>query len=105
MELTKVENTVDIMEISRSSFCEETEYLVFREFETEGKTNRYYVLSKSQHILGTIKWYGAWRQYCFYPQGTTIFNRTCLNDISKFVGELQALWIIARDAKRDKTPS
>jgi len=31
--------------------------------------------------LGEIKWYGAWRQYCFYPADNCIFNKTCMNHI------------------------
>ena len=31
--------------------------------------------------LGTLKWYGAWRQYVFYPQPHTIFNVGCMRDL------------------------
>ena len=39
--------------------------------------------------LGQIKWYGAWRKYCFFPQnGTiatyTVFEWDCLRDIAQF---------------------
>jgi hypothetical protein len=34
--------------------------------------------------LGIIKWYGAWRRYCFFPAPSTIFEETCLRDIATF---------------------
>lgn len=53
------------------------------------KTNIYAILSKSSnHILGYIKWYGAWRQYCFYPNGETVYNVGCLDDIKDFIKQL-----------------
>ncbi len=33
--------------------------------------------------LGMIRWYAAWRQYCFYPAPDTIFNPTCLKRINE----------------------
>lgn len=53
-----------------------------------GKTKRWDVLSKStQGILGHILWYGAWRQYCFYPSPQTVFNSSCMGDICEFIDE------------------
>lgn len=47
------------------------------------------VLSRtSGELLGMIKWYGAWRQFCFYPEPTTIFNLGCMADIGAQIGEL-----------------
>lgn len=38
--------------------------------------------------LGVIKWWGAWRQYCFFPEGNTVFNVECLNDITDYIKDL-----------------
>lgn len=38
--------------------------------------------------LGFIKWYGAWRQYCFFPEGSTIFNKGCMLDVTDFIDQL-----------------
>lgn len=65
-----------------------TEYLIFRTVPTEGarKTGMWAVLSRRhKNVLGTIKWYGAWRQYVFCPDPDTIFNRGCLEDINAFM--------------------
>jgi hypothetical protein len=37
---------------------------------------------RSGEELGKVRWYGAWRQYCFYPASLTIFNITCMARIS-----------------------
>jgi hypothetical protein len=54
-----------------------------------GKTDVYDVLSKSSGtILGHIKWYGPWRQYCFMPSPYCVFNNGCMTDIINFINEL-----------------
>ena len=53
------------------------------------KTQTYAVRNiKSQFILGWVKWYGPWRQYCFFTDGNTIFSEGCLKDIELFIKEL-----------------
>lgn len=32
-------------------------------------------------LLGTIKWFGRWRQYTFWPEPGTTFNPDCLRAI------------------------
>lgn len=69
----------------------ETEYLVFRkeDVSASGKTEIHSVNSRSSgETLGWIKWYGAWRQYCFFPEKSTIFNRGCMTDINKYITQL-----------------
>ena len=36
-------------------------------------------------LLGSIKWYPQWRQYCFFPMNNTLHNAGCLNDIADFM--------------------
>jgi hypothetical protein len=36
------------------------------------------------HTIGTIKWFAPWRKYCFFPEGATTFEWTCLRDIADF---------------------
>jgi hypothetical protein len=43
---------------------------------------------KTGNILGWIKWYSPWRQYCFFPYGDTVYSMGCLIDITSFVAEL-----------------
>lgn len=37
--------------------------------------------------IGQIKWYGPWRQYCFFPNSNTIWNAECLEDVANFCRE------------------
>jgi hypothetical protein len=56
------------------------------------KTDRWEVRNKrSNALLGRIQWHGAWRQYCFFPEGETIFNGACLGHIREFIGELMQM--------------
>lgn len=54
------------------------------------KTWIYLVRSKdTQGIkLGVVKWFAQWRQYGFYPEAGTVFEKTCLNDIKNFCIDL-----------------
>ncbi len=63
-------------------------YVYFELFSTGKKTNKWFVVAKrSDAMLGEIKWYGPWRQYCFFPAMETIFNVGCLNSICEFISE------------------
>ncbi len=56
------------------------------------KTRRFAIVNKHQDVeLGQIKWYGAWRQYCFFPtpECETIWNFGCLVDVMNFLKELK----------------
>ncbi len=60
-----------------------SKYIEFIKEGDTGKTEIWNIISKSsKSILGQIKWYGAWRQYCFFPSRSTLFNITCLDDVS-----------------------
>lgn len=41
--------------------------------------------------LGIIKYYAQWRQYGFYPNDGTVFEKTCLSDITNFLIRLNEL--------------
>ena len=60
------------------------------------KTRTVEVWSVHGAILGTIKWFGRWRQYAFFPADGTIFNPECLRDIC---GEIERL-MVARQRDR-----
>jgi len=67
-------------------------YLMFRSIPNpNGKTEIWSVDSKSGGFpLGQIKWFGRWRQYCFFPASDTIFNTDCMRDISAKIKEVMA---------------
>lgn len=69
----------------------ETEFLRYKEIPNPGKkTKIFHILTKVHegNLLGKIKWHGAWRQYVFFPEGDTLFDRKCLKDIISFIDEL-----------------
>lgn len=39
-------------------------------------------------LLGVIKWFGSWRQYCFFPETNTLYSNECLKDIKEFLEKL-----------------
>lgn len=54
-----------------------------------GLTSIWPVLSRNNgEELGTIQWYGLWRQYTFWPRDRTTFNPSCLDTISAWCAEL-----------------
>lgn len=67
-----------------------SKYLMFLDETPEGrKTSITAVLSRKWgYRLGTIKWYGAWRQYTFWPENGMIFNVECMQDIQNYIKEL-----------------
>lgn len=70
-----------------------SEYLEFERHDPppDRKTPVVRVLSKrTGQPLGSIAWYGPWRQFCFYPSPETIFNVGCLRDIEDQIGLLMA---------------
>ena len=68
-----------------------TKYLEFRYVTvSDRKTPMITVHNHQTHAwLGRIKWHGAWRQFCFFPEsGDLVFDRQCLDDISTEIAAL-----------------
>lgn len=80
----------------------ETEYLVFRELRTTGKKTRMWSVESKRwgDNLGTIQWYGRWRQYVVHADA--IFNAGCLKDITQFLEDAMRDW---RDSKNKQGDS
>jgi len=73
-------------------------YIKFKLIEKKDKTNVYSIFSKiGDYSLGKIKWYPAWRKYCFFPNSMTIWDTKCLLEITKFIKELM-------DERKEKKP-
>ena len=69
----------------------ESKWIVFEKVvpEKPRKTEIFKVVAKADNfVLGEIKWYPSWRCYAFYPTGNTVFELTCLQDITNFVKSL-----------------
>ena len=66
------------------------QYIHFVEVEKKAKTSVWSCRNnRTGGELGRVEWYGPWRQYCFFPEPTTVFNVTCLKDIIDFLRQLR----------------
>lgn len=45
--------------------------------------------NRSGGELGTVEWYGPWRQYCFLPSGPSVYSDGCLQDIQTFIEQIK----------------
>lgn len=68
-------------------------YIQFVQQASTGKTEIHHVMTKGDEPfrLGTIKWHGAWRRYCFFTEPDTIFDCNCLQEIMDFINNLMAV--------------
>ena len=44
--------------------------------------------NRSGEELGEIKWYPAWRQYCYFPTVQAVYSVGCFEDINHFIRQL-----------------
>lgn len=67
-----------------------SKYIEFKLADKQNpKTQVWNVVSKHHgNILGAIKWFGRWRQYCFFPEEDTLYNSGCLSAITSFISNL-----------------
>ena len=67
-----------------------TNWMVFRLVEKKAKTDVWNVTNKSSgFLLAVVKWYGPFRQYCFFPADLdAVFNDGCLKDITGFLEKI-----------------
>jgi hypothetical protein len=67
-----------------------SKYLEFKLLEQKPKTKVIEVISKLHgDRLGIVKWFGRWRQYAFFPETGTLFNKECLHDIEEYIRGLR----------------
>jgi len=69
----------------------ETQYkfIHFLKKEEKPKTSVWYCCNnKSDNILGEVKWYSRWRQYCYFSTVPAIYSIGCLEDINNFIQQL-----------------
>lgn len=63
---------------------------VFSELlEQKPKTSVYVIKNKdSREAIGLVKWYGSWRRYTYQPFCDTVYEQTCMREISDFIDRL-----------------
>jgi hypothetical protein len=63
-------------------------WIQFIEGPAKPKTKTWLVVPKdSDSEIGTVAWFGRWRQYCFFPKASTVYERKCLREIASFCEE------------------
>ncbi len=66
-----------------------TKYMTFELVDRKPKTTEWDVVNnESGALLGTVAWYGPWRQYVFEVIDQPIFNNGCLVELTDFLTEL-----------------
>ncbi len=68
------------------------QFIEFVLLEEKPKTEVYGCRNNSSHEkLGEVKWYSAWRQYCFFPETyiEAVYSIGCLNDIAAFMEQMK----------------
>ena len=67
--------------------------LTFRDdglIHSGAKTRQFSVFNTSNRaLLGYVKWFAFWRQYCFYPLNS-VFDSQCLEQVALFMKETTA---------------
>lgn len=72
--------------LGNQTMNKQASYVSFQLVEHKPKTEVYNVLTSStKDILGQVKWWAQWRQYCFFPTEECVFSSGCLSDIIDFV--------------------
>ena len=71
----------------------EYKHLIFTKEKTPKgrKTEIWSCFNRFHQFLGRVKWYSAWRQYCWFQEqgfSQTVMAASCLDDISNFIGQL-----------------
>jgi hypothetical protein len=65
------------------------QYINFKLIEQKPKTGVYQCRNNKSGVeLGLIKWYPAWRQYCYFPTCQAVYSKGCLDDINDFIKEI-----------------
>lgn len=66
-----------------------TKYLKFDIVRDTGKTKIVFIINiHHDEVIGEIRWFSRWRQYCFLPNHGTVWNTSCLDDVNAVIKQL-----------------
>jgi len=61
-------------------------FIDYRELNNPGRKTRIWEIeAKAGGFLGRVQWHAHWRCYAFFPARDTLFEETCLQEISDFL--------------------
>lgn len=73
-------------------FSESSYMFIIGEYVDGRKTPIFYISERGRSALGEIRWYGAWRAFCFFTYPDCIFDSGCLAKILEWVESVNAQW-------------
>jgi hypothetical protein len=82
-------------------------HIVIRNLGRMGKkvTNTYGVWSSydtyREHLLGRIQWFSRWRKYVYEPSAGTLYEETCMREISEFIEQETRAHKILRQTEKE----
>lgn len=62
-------------------------YLIYKDdghIKPGAKTRIFNVYNCNHKLLGHVKWWTSWRQYCFFPLDSSLYNTDCMYDLAEF---------------------
>lgn len=75
-------------------------FFVTQECLDNRKTPIYYVFDNNAVCIAQLKWYGAWRKFCLYPEGKdTIWDKKCLMKIIDLLDDITTKY---KNSKKEK---
>lgn len=61
-----------------------TKRLRFEEMSLKNRKTQQWLVTCNDVVLGAVRFYGSWRQFCFFPDAQTLYERSCLREIADF---------------------
>lgn len=58
--------------------------LDFREIDNGDKKTKRWDVHSGGAWLGDVKWFGRWRNYCYFPAPDVVMDKSCLREVADF---------------------
>ena len=71
---------------------ESKKYLQFVEVQTLKKTKEFNIFGQMSSYLGIVKFRPQWRKYVFEPEPKSVYDASCLIELSNFCNEQTIKW-------------
>jgi hypothetical protein len=62
-------------------------WIEFKEVSAPAATTAVFEVHSKEtgFVLGSVKWFGQWRGYAYFPEPYTVYEPTCLRDVADFI--------------------
>lgn len=62
-------------------------FVSFRRSPNPGRKTQIWMVDSRGSTIGEIRWWSAWRRYCFFPHDKTLYEEVCLRELADFIVE------------------